>query len=293
MQTLLIALGAVIVLVGVYDVFRTFVHPSARGRISSALVRLPWVLSRAVGGAPARAAGPAGVVLVIVTWIVLQVVGWTLIYIPYVESSFSYSDQVDPAQLGTLSEALYMSVVVLGTLGLGDVVFSDPVMRFISPVESLIGLTILTAAISWMMQLYPALARRRAWALHVSHLKAARFAEGLGEPAGAGGAAGIVHSLASIAAQVRVDFGQHAESYYFTERDPATCLPSAMQYCAQLADAAERSSDAALRSAGAVLRVSVDDLAGFIRGRFLPRAASGTTESIRATHADHGCDGPS
>lgn len=293
MDWFLTVLGIVTVAVGVYDVFRTFVHPSARGRLSSALVRVPWIISRRIRGAPSRGAGAAGVLLVMVTWVVLQVVGWALIYVPHVEEHFSYSEQVGAGELGDVAEAVYMSIVVLGTLGLGDVVITQQVLRLVSPVQALIGFVLLTASISWIMQLYPALARRRAWALHVSHISSARMHEGLVDEGAAPGATGVVHALASGAAQVRIDLGQHAETYYFTERDPATCLPSAMRYCAQLAEAAERSPDASLRAAGATLGTAIHDLAGFLQERYLPRADGGTSGFIRAAHHDHGCDGPS
>lgn len=293
MEWLVVGVGVAAILVGLNDVFRTFVHPSARARLSTALMRLPWVATRRIAGAPARAAGPVGVLLVMVTWVVLQVVGWALVYVPHVSTGFSYSEQVEPGQFAAFAEALYMSIVVLGTLGLGDVVFTQPVLRLVSPVEALIGFVLLTAGISWIMQLYPALARRRAWALHVSHLARADFAAALRGSGAQSSAAGVLHGLAAGAAQVRVDLGQHAETYYFTERDAATCLPTAMNHCAMLADLAEASADASLVSAGATLRAAVDDLAAFLQERFIPRADGGTSAYIQAALDDHGCDGPS
>jgi hypothetical protein len=293
MDWVLTGIGIVMIVVGVNDVFRTFVHPSARGRLSTALVRLPWVAVRRIANTSTRAAGPVGVLLVMIIWVVLQVVGWALVYLPHVSTGFSYSEQVEPGQFGAFAEAIYMSIVVLGTLGLGDVVITQPALRLLSPIEALIGFVLLTAGISWIMQLYPALARRRAWALHVSHLRSADFASTVRVAGAASGAAGVLHGLAASAAQVRVDLGQHAETYYFTERDAATCLPTAMRYCADLADVAEASGDPALAPAGATLRAAVDDLAAFLQERYIPRADGGTSAFIQAALDDHGCDGPS
>lgn len=279
--------GAGLIVVGLYDLFRTFIHPSARGRLSTALMTAPWRVSRRLTGAPSRAAGPVGVLLVMLMWVMLQIVGWALVYLPHVETGFAYSEQVTPGQFDPIAEAFYMSAVVLGTLGLGDVVVTQPALRLVSPLQALAGFALLTASISWLLQLYPALARRRAWALHLAYLNAADFGAAIAQPGT--NTAGVVHDLAVRSAAVRIDLGQHPETYCFTERAPATCLPHAMQHAWAIASAAEASSDAATAAAGSVLRESMRDLGAFLHERFVPRASRDPDDLIDAIAHDRGC----
>lgn len=291
MTWLLTIAGVVLIAVGMNDVFRTFVHPNARARLSTALVRLPWRVSRRVAGAPLRASGPIGIVVVLVVWVLLQVVGWALVYLPHVETGFSYSEQVAVGQFGPIAESLYMSVVVLATLGLGDVVITHPVLRLVSPLQALLGFVLLTACISWMLQLYPAISRRHAWALRVSQLRRAGLLAHGAESAAADPA--VLHELALGAATIRVDLAQHAETYYFTDRDELTSLPGAMKTCLEFAHSAQSSTDPRRVAAARTLRVAIDDVAGLLRAHHIARVEGDTTSAvIDAALADRGAVGP-
>ena len=71
---------------------------------------------------------------------------------------------------GGLDDALYLSMVNLTSLGYGDIVPTGEVLRFLGPLETLIGLGLLTASISWILLLYRVLADYRSLSREISLL---------------------------------------------------------------------------------------------------------------------------
>lgn len=287
MQWITIAAGVALVVVCLNDVFHTLFHPGGQGRLSARLVKLPWWISRRVRGRPGQMAGPIGIVLVVAVWVVLQAVGWALIYLPQIPDGFAYSPGVVPDRYPDFAEALYVSLVAFATLGFGDVVAISPVLRLLAPIEALIGFMLFTASVSWLMQLYPALARRRTLALRMTVLRRSRYHERL-DPDDSSSATQLLE-LADQLAQIRIDLGQNAETYYFAEADHATCLAHAMRYGQELSRLARGSSAPSVAAAGAVLDEAVADLAMLIRQQFLPRIREETGAVIEAAQDDHGC----
>jgi voltage-gated potassium channel Kch len=75
---------------------------------------------------------------------------------------FLHATELDA--VGTsLLDALYFSLVTLSTLGYGDVSPSHGLLRVAAPLEALLGLGLLTASVSWLLDL-PRVSRRRAQA---------------------------------------------------------------------------------------------------------------------------------
>ena len=66
-----------------------------------------------------------------------------------------------------------ISLVTISTLGFGDVHPATDWLRIVNPLEALFGFALLTVVVAWMLQVYPALSRRRVIALHLSALKRA------------------------------------------------------------------------------------------------------------------------
>ncbi|MFD9036007.1 potassium channel family protein [Streptomyces sp. NPDC059567] len=97
---------------------------------------------------------------------------WTLIYWPHLPEGFVYSDVLRPADRVGLLNAVHVSLVTLSTLGLGDIAPTEGWLRVVAPMEGLIGFALLSATVSWILGIHPALARRRALALRLSHLYA-------------------------------------------------------------------------------------------------------------------------
>ena len=260
-------LGAAIVLYGLSDIFLTLVHPHARGRLTRGIVAGIWrATSR--GGRRARAAsGPLAAISVVLAWAAIQAIGWAFIYLPHVPDGFSYAEGIDPDLYPDALEALYFSLVSLSTLGFGEVVPTDPFVRLLSPVQAVTGFALLTGGATWLLQLFPTLARRRSTALHLTLLGRARYPEQLSEIDRVVGAS-VLQTLAERMASVRVDLSQSPESYYFREGEAPTSLGHALPIAQALADAAAQSPHPDVRLAGAVLDESLEDLGACLRENF-------------------------
>lgn len=276
--------GGLLVLTALWDVFHTLWQPSGQGPVTKRLLRLVWRLSRNGGTHARRLSGPASMVLVIVTWAGLIVVGWALIYWPHVPAGFSYSPGLVPGERSDLLDALYLSVVALATLGLGDIVPTASVLRLLVPLEALLGFALLTAAVSWVLQVYPALTRRRALALKLDALRRAGTADELPhlEPETA---ARVVGDVADGISHVYVDLLQYSETYYFRDANPRSTLALTVSHGLELARTAQRSASAGVRHAGCLLGELLDDLAEVLDSQYL-RTGADTDGVLRAYERD-------
>ncbi|MFF1874748.1 potassium channel family protein [Kitasatospora herbaricolor] len=107
-------------------------------------------------------AGPLAMVPVVALWAFAATIGWALVYWPHMPVSLTHSTGLDPADHASFVDALYVSLVNLTTLGLGDIAPTAGWLRIVAPIEALVGFTLLSATLSWIIGIYPALARRRA-----------------------------------------------------------------------------------------------------------------------------------
>jgi hypothetical protein len=285
-EWLITAAGAVLVLVGLRDLFHTLWHPTGRGGLSTAVMTGLWRLARRFGarGTVATLAGPLSMIAVILMWALIIVAGWTLVYWPHIPDGFSYGPGLEPGERADLVDGLYLSLVVVGTLGLGDIAPTDAWLRVAAPLEALIGFALLTAAVSWISQIYPALTRRRLLALRLASLRATG---GLPPPPGTTATAVLFQQLAEDVNHVRIDLTQHAETYYFHDGEPDTSLAAMADYAADLAIQGQHSREAAVRMSAAMLGRSLEYLAGTLGTHFLRR--DGHPRQIFAAYAaDHG-----
>ncbi|MFF7969397.1 potassium channel family protein [Streptomyces sp. NPDC007903] len=260
--------GTALVLLILRDVFHTLWHPTRHGGLSRLVMTALWRLSSARGprrGAPGLA-GPLAMVSVVALWALTLVAGWALIYWPHVPAGFVYADGLRPAEHAALLDAVYISLVTVSTLGLGDIAPAEGWLRVVAPLEGLVGFALLTATVSWILGIYPALARRRALALRLSHLSRTRpSTEQIDSPAGAA----LLDGLASELAVVSVDFFQYAECYYFHDGDDRTSLARQIEYAVDIAHQAADARHPDVRLAGVVLRTALEDLADILDQHFL------------------------
>lgn len=181
MEALLPLLGlALLALVG-WDVFVVVLHPAtrARGLFSPVVAKIVWRLVRGlssiVGGHRLLTfAGPLAVATNLLAFLGGLWLGFALIYTPFMEH-FSYQEGVPFGAKGFL-DALYVSGTAATTVGFGDVVAETYPLRLATILEAGAGLAILTAALSFVLSVYPALTTLRS--------DARRFSDfGLGDPA--------------------------------------------------------------------------------------------------------------
>src|SRR5829696_3552489 len=142
--------------------------------------------------------------------------GWTLVFLPHVPEGFHRATG-GPAD-SDLIEALNVSLVTLTTLGFGDVTPDDPWLRVIVPIEALVGFGLLSASISWLLLIHPALARRRSLAYEISLLRKAEEETGTAlAELDAAPVEQIYAELISRLVAVERDLVNFPVTYYFAE----------------------------------------------------------------------------
>ncbi len=173
MTALSVAVGAALFLLVAGDIVLTILHPSARGPLSYLANRLSWVVVRnlfpRLGLGRLTAAGPLAMLVNVLAWVGILWLGFALIYLPFVErlvyNAPGYGDKGIP-------EALYLSAIALTTVGFGDVVAHTDALRLVTVLESASGLAAFTAAITYVISVYPLVSSIRGTALRLSDLEA-------------------------------------------------------------------------------------------------------------------------
>lgn len=277
--------GVVLIVFGLRDMFHTLLHPSGKGNLSQWVFRGMWNASKAIGHRLGSGVGPAAMVAVIIQWVIFQSVGWALIYYPHIPDGFMYSSGIDAAAYPDAVEALYISLLTLGTLGYGDVVATDPWIRLASPMEALTGFALITAALTWFTQVYPPLLRRRSLALEIKGLADVAYAESI-STFDAGDVTRVLDTLTSDVGKVRVDFTQHTEGFYFLEPDQNLALPCQLPYALQLRDAALNTGHPSVLLSAQRLSLALQQLGDKLKEDFLHTGES-VEEIFAAYAADH------
>ena len=272
-DTLWTVLGAGLVLLMLVDVFRTLLYPHGSGPVGRAIMRGFWLVSRKLRGRGSFIAAPLAMAAVIGAWASFAAVGWALLYLPHLTDGFVYGAGV-PLR-ADFAEALYISLVTLSTVGFGDIVAVHPLLRLVVALQAVTGFGLLTATVTWILQTYPALNRRRALAHELNLFREAAGPAGVMsvEPTHA---AGLLESMAGNVALVSIDLLAFHETYYFREVEQRGSLPATVAYAQELASQAQRSDNPELQFAGRMLRAALDGLADVLRGKF---GHSGTTSS--------------
>ncbi len=227
--------GAALVLLVMRDIFHTLGHPEGQGRISHLVLRTTWRLSRRRGGKGhlARLAGPLALLAVIIVWGILAVLGWALLYWPSVPTGFKFASGPVPGAGRGLLDSLYVSMVTMSTLGFGDIVPTSAWLRIVTPLEALFGFALLTVAVSWVLQIYPALTRRRVLAIRLSVLRRADVVTALHDP-GSLMLPRLLDDLSTEIIQAAVDLREYSETYYFRDIDPNASLAASLTYAVEL-----------------------------------------------------------
>jgi len=282
------AVGTVVVAVGLRDVFHTLWHPSGRGGISRRLMAGIWRAGRGARrkGRSSVLTGPLAMVLVVFVWVSLVVLGFALVYWPHVQGGFVVGSELQTEERPYFLDALYLSTVTVATLGFGDIVPVSEWLRIVVPAQALIGFALLTAAVTWVLQIYPALTRRRALAIRLSLLHRVDARRLVDDP-DSDLAAPLLESLATELVQTRVDLTQYTETYYFRDGDEAASLPAMLGVALHLEEAARKAPRSDVRIAGELLGHAIDDFTSIVDVQFLHRGLA-QAQTVGAYAADHG-----
>jgi hypothetical protein len=277
--------GAIVLLATLRDIFHTLWHPSAGGSLSEGIIRAIWRVGRRRRrrGHPRAVTGPVALLAVILTWLALVVLGGALIYAPHMTEGFVVTSGLEQRGRGGFLDALYLSAVTVGTLGFGDIVPTEPWLRLVVPAQSLIGFALLTAAVGWVVQVYPALTRRRALAVRLS-LTRRSLRDGLLTEPDSALAAVVLERLASEVVQVRVDLAQYPETYYFRDGPEESALPATIRIAVDMVARAKDSPRADVRLAGQMLDQAIGDFARVLDAQIL--RTNGSRAEILAAFAE-------
>ncbi len=276
--------GAAFILAAERDLFHTLLHPSGSGMLSSRVLRIIWKTSQRLGASAVGLAGPIGILSVIGVWTALLSVGWALIYLPHLPADFQYSSGV-PAR-GGFSEAVYVSLVAMTTVGFGGIVAETAPLRLALVLEAMLGFALLTAAISWVLSIYPALARRRSLAARIDILLGGEPHDRLVLRETPEPLALVLWGLVSDLATVRVDLVQYPAIYYFTPPDRSADLPRLLPHLRAAVTSPDVPPPA--REAADSVRMAIDRLASQLARS--PQTVGGDTaeQALRSYALDHG-----
>lgn len=229
-------LGVGCIAVAFRDVFDVLFHPRGRAILSTIVTDGVQRSFRR----PSPVAGPIALLSVIASWAVLLAGGWALVIWPHLDDSFRFP--AEPADRD-LVDALYVSLVTLGTIGFGEITPTSDVMKVVLPLEGLVGLGLLTASLSWLLSLYPALSRRRSLAYDISLLR--RAEDDTGDDVfsiDADTATAQLAELTSRLVAVERDLTAYPIARCFVEADDRFSLEQAMPYLDELATRGRLSS---------------------------------------------------
>lgn len=281
---LLSVLGVVLIAMALRDMFDVLFHLEGRASISRFVTRMVWrALRRASDLRPQLfpIAGPVGLVATIFVWGLLLLVGWALVFWPHLERFETAAGE--PAR-GGLWEALHISVGILSTMGFGDVTPVDRWLRVVSPFEALLGFGLLTASVTWLFAVHPAVQRRRALAYE---LWLVRQASG-GDHDAAVFDEQMFSELTSRIIAVQRDLVAIPASYYFRDPDERLLLSAELPFLRELArHVAHNDADAATMQRAGMLSEAIDDLLLTIARRLHGRGDAEPADGLRMFARDH------
>ena len=291
-------LGVALILVALRDIFDVLFHPLGRGMVARRVVRSVAGLARKLsgkGGTIGLLAGPLSYVAVVATWAALLALGWALVFWPPAAGRV----QLRPGartrrEHAGFFDALYVSLVNLTSLGYGDISPATPLLRMLGPVETMFGLGLLTASISWLISIYGAIARRDSLA-HEVHL-AKETEERLGEKLADADPALLESLLAGFAEQLiraRRDVIHFPITHYFRTEDEERALAGLLPFLSSLADeAGEEDRPHSLRVRAEILQMAIDDFAETLRTRLRMPGESDRRDAAALPAPNTGSYGP-
>ncbi len=263
---LLEIIGTLIVLFGLREVFRDIFHPTRSGTLSEFVGRAASVLMRKTPLRPA--VGALSLVTTIVCWVATLVVGFALIYL-----GLSPRDLFIPSDSGPhpvphqFLRCLYLSLGTFDTFQTFDVRPDTNWLRLVITIEGVVGISMITASVSWTVLLYPALARSRQFALRLSVLLEAQQRSGLSivrefrVP--------LLLELAQNVLQYRIDIILFPVLLNFYAAERGSTLASALPQLLGCAREASDCEDTAVRLGGVQLQIALEALAKIISDRVI------------------------
>ena len=288
MTLLTTALGAFLVVAALRDMFDTLWQPRGMGTLCRLVFRGVWRVSRLLvaRGRPMEHSGPAAALLTVGVWALLIVLGWALIYLPHMPEAFYFGSSLQPVDSSDVVASLYLSLVAVATLGFGDIVPSNPALRLAIPLQALIGFVLFTAAISWILQIYPALTQRRAVARRLT-VMATTGTTDVVATGDVSVASQLLDSVTQAVTAADMDLMQYGETYYFRENESDVSLAARLPYVLDLIAAGRTATGAEVRHAAEMLNEATTNLASRLDHAYLHTGGTDLREILEAYAEDH------
>ena len=269
----------------IVEVFKDLFHPTASGSLSDYIGRTVFRLFRRW---PSRlsTAGPISLVLVMLCWALSLALGFALIYWGFFPDDFHVQTGRSPSAEHGFWSVLYFSLQVLTTLGFGDFAPISGWLRVLVTLHALIGYSLITASISWIVLLYPALGRMRSFARRVGTLVEAERRTNI--PVISNDAQYVLGNMTDHVVRARVDLIHYPIIYYFhSESDQASVSQSIPHLLRFAREGSKPQYSERVRFAAAALQIALDDLASILSERFLPIHTNDPDSVFRAYREDH------
>jgi hypothetical protein len=261
MQIFAIAIGVVLIGTSCHDVFHTLFHPAGRGALSDLMSRFIWKGVRAVAKrrrGMITLGGPLIFLGIVSTWALLIIFGFALIYWANL-NVFAAVPGMDPSRPKTFFDAFNISLGAVITIA-GDYNSNSKVIRLLMGAQAVIGFGLLTAAVSWLLSIYPVLEQRRSLAHRSTLMHAAE------ELAGASvfdfpssQLSTLLLTITEEVTKLRNSMSQFPVSYYFHGGEKETALPGILEYIREIGEKATRSHDPSVRITGTMLSGAIID----------------------------------
>lgn len=164
--------GALLIAATLLDIVLTVLHPYAESPFSNRFHRLSWRLLHAItrlshlqvwGHAILAWALPLMIAGVIGLWMLLLLIGFGLIYYPWLGNPAFFD--IPTASAGSFAEALYFSGASLTTVGYGDFQAAHAFFRALAIAEAASGFVVISLSVAYVLAVYPALIRTHALAV--------------------------------------------------------------------------------------------------------------------------------
>ena len=228
MRALEQVLGACLMLAVLLDVFLTVLYARVgTGILSHKLARLTWRLFRLLPAARYRPTGlsfcgPAILVLLVLTWSVLLAFAAGLIIHPELSTGVRASSGETPTDLVT---AVYVGGSSLSIVGASDFAPHTTAMKVLFLFNSVVGTSVISLTLTYLMQIYAALRERNALGLKMHAMSAetgdaAELVAGLFPDGELSGGYNNLSEMAGEMAETKEGHHFYPVLFYFRFREP-------------------------------------------------------------------------
>lgn len=276
-STVLIEIAGVgVVLFTLRDVFHDIFHPTRSGSLSDFIGAVTSKGFRHTRFRPA--VGPFALVAVILSWVIFLTIGFALIYFPL----FPGPIQTNSATSGLADRILRSLSISLGSLDTFqtfDMYFRPAWLKLIVAVEGLFGICLITASVSWLVLIYPALERMRFLARRTFALVRAREKSGLKRIENDF----LLIDMADRVIQARIDLILFPILLNFFPTDSSQTLAEALPHLLRIAnDGSDVSCSPQLRFAALQLNEALTDFSHMLSDRVLSSRTDSVDDAFRS-----------